>query len=169
MVEYLVVGDPSYWGHDEGPFETIDEARAAVSAAQMSAADNGDLADYYFEIVCKIGGVEVMNLTPHPLVFHWGDRQSVIPVSGKAVRCSSKSTQVGQLGEIPLVRKTLGELENLPEPRKGVLYIVSAIAAQAAWCVGRWDVVVPDEPVRDEEGRIQGCRALGCGSHHPLG
>jgi len=46
-------------------------------------------------------------------------------------------------------------VENLPDPPEGVYYIVSLAVAQAA---RRPDLLVPDDMVRDEQGRILGCR-----------
>lgn len=62
--------------------------------------------------------------------------------------------------ELPLVAKRFGEVEGIPEPEPGTIYIVSALAAQAAWAVGRRDVVCPGDPVRDAEGRIIGAASL---------
>lgn len=52
-----------------------------------------------------------------------------------------------------------GEVEGLPAPSNGTIYIVSSLVA--ARCVGRTDVFIPNESVRDEQGRIVGCRSLG--------
>lgn len=51
-----------------------------------------------------------------------------------------------------------GKVENLPEPQEGVVYVVSALVAQAV--PDREDVFIPDDTVRDEQGRIIGVRAL---------
>jgi len=40
------------------------------------------------------------------------------------------------------------------------LYVVSAIAAEAAWRAGRTDVVVTGDYVRDSQGKIVGARVI---------
>jgi hypothetical protein len=59
-----------------------------------------------------------------------------------------------------ITRTSFGRLEGLPDPQPGVLYLTSALAAQAAAASGRTDVVMVDDPVRDDQGRVIGARAL---------
>jgi hypothetical protein len=66
----------------------------------------------------------------------------------------------GGIVPVPLVSKRFQDLEGLPEPVEGVLYIASALAARAAWEQGRRDVVCPGDPIRDDEGRVVGAAAL---------
>lgn len=61
---------------------------------------------------------------------------------------------------IPFVGVSFGEIEGLPAPANGTVYIVSAIVANAARAQGRHDVVVPARMVRDAEGKILGCLAF---------
>ena len=51
-----------------------------------------------------------------------------------------------------------GKVSNLPEPKDGVLYIVSAAVRTAL--PERNDLASPAHLVRDEEGRIIGCLAF---------
>ena len=60
--------------------------------------------------------------------------------------------------DIPLNKVELSEIENLPDVSLEYYYIVSRIVAEA--CPERTDLFIPDEIVRDENGRIIGCRAL---------
>jgi hypothetical protein len=67
--------------------------------------------------------------------------------------------------EIPIARTVFGEIENLPDPEDGVLYIVSLPTAQEAARRGRKDVVAPDtgDPrfcIRTEGGQIFATRRL---------
>ncbi|ARF70806.1 hypothetical protein B7C51_25050 (plasmid) [Paenibacillus larvae subsp. pulvifaciens] len=80
-----------------------------------------------------------------------------IPSSGNA-RVKQKRVPLGEVNGIPVCKTAFGEVEGLPEPQDGIVYIVSALTAQAA--KDRNDLYVPDEQVRDSEGRIIGCRAL---------
>lgn len=52
-----------------------------------------------------------------------------------------------------------GDVENLPAPEPETIYVVSSIVAQRV--PERNDVYIPNESVRDESGRIIGCRSLG--------
>lgn len=54
-------------------------------------------------------------------------------------------------------RPTLGEITGLPPSREGVIYVASALVAEAAH---RRDVFSPGELIRDEEGRVVGARGL---------
>lgn len=107
-------------------------------------------------IKCKI-----MNLTPHDLNMYKGDVVSeVIPPSGLA-----RAEEIGTLTEYrngyPVRVKKYGNIHGLPEPKEGVMYVVSAIVAKAAKDEGRWeDIFVPDDSVRDEKNRIIGARGF---------
>ena len=102
--------------------------------------------------------MKLVNLTPHAI--HIG--ALTIPPSGTVARASEQYVDLDPITvdghEVPIRLVTYGDLTGLPEPQAGVAYIVSSIAAQAA--AGRTDVLVPTDPIRDEEGRIVGCRAL---------
>jgi hypothetical protein len=98
---------------------------------------------------------KIVNLTPHPLVFADG---RTIESSGIA-RCTQTDEEVGQFADLPIVVTRFGGVVDLPAPIEGTAYVVSSITAQA--CVGRMDVFVPGRPIRDAQGRIIGCGALG--------
>lgn len=101
----------------------------------------------------------VKNFTPHTITF-LNDRNEVIlevPSSGIA-RAAQSRTSVGAINGIPVNKSSFGRVENLPEPEEGVILVVSALTAQA--CPERNDVYITDDAVRDETGRIIGCRAL---------
>ena len=110
----------------------------------------------------------LVNLTPHEvqLVFQGGTL--TVPPSGTVARCQETTRQVSSVTlhldrrdvTVPLVVKEFGPVEGLPAPEEGVMYIASALAAQAAWAMGRWDVVCPADLVRDEAGRVVGATAL---------
>lgn len=102
--------------------------------------------------------MQLINLTPHAI--HIGSL--TIEPSGTVDRATEKYVDLEPITvdghEVPVRLVAYGDITGLPEPRAGVAYIVSSIAAQAA--VGREDVLVPTDPIRDGEGRIVGCRAL---------
>ncbi len=101
---------------------------------------------------------EIVNLTPHPINIVMGDGEvRTIPPSGTVARCRETTETVGEVNGIPVIRKSFGSVENLPDPSSGTIYVVSALVAQAA---RREDVVCPGDPVRDDKGQIIGCKAL---------
>ena len=110
--------------------------------------------------------MKLVNLTPHPVNLIISGKEIVIPPAGTVARVREVIQDVGTLvledgTEVPLRRKMLAsEIEGLPEPQPGVIYIVSFLAAQAAWLQGRTDVVAVGDPVRDEQGRIIGVTSL---------
>lgn len=115
--------------------------------------------------------VTLMNCTPHEIVVRSEDGAvlySIAP-SGNIARADGVRKHVEDLildmraghgKPVPVCRVSYGSLTGLPEPHDGVLYVVSVLAAQAAKAVGRSDVLVVDQAVRDEQGRVIGCRGF---------
>lgn len=108
--------------------------------------------------------MNIINLTPHAITFLADDNtiQKVIAPSGTIARASQQRTREGYITtgdvEIPVSKCYYGEVENLPEPKEGTIYVVSVLTAQA--CPTRPDVFITDDAVRDTDGRIIGCRGL---------
>lgn len=106
--------------------------------------------------------VKIINLTPHTINLMIGEGSISIEPSGIIARCKVSTEQVGTIKvdgkEIPVNKKVYGEVEGLPKQQEGTIYIVSSLVAQAV--KDRDDVFIPDELVRDEEGRVIGARAL---------
>lgn len=98
--------------------------------------------------------VKFINLTPHEIVL-CGMK---LPSEGLA-RCATLEQQIKVIDGVRVNHRTFGEVSGLPEPKEGIVYIVSALVAQAV-SGQRDDVYVVDETVRDSEGRIIGCNAL---------
>ena len=109
--------------------------------------------------------MKIINLTPHSITFVSDDGTPImtVPASGAVARVSSKTVVMGlvDVGEIqiPITGTTYGEIEGLPSPQDGIIYVVSSLVAQR--CSNRQDIFIPNESVRDENGRIVGCRSLG--------
>lgn len=57
-----------------------------------------------------------------------------------------------------VTRAKYGQVENLPLPKKGTIFIVSALVLQAV--PGRLDVFAPGPALRDEAGKIIGADGL---------
>ena len=105
----------------------------------------------------------ITNLTPHQItiVDESGTIVRAIPSAGVA-RAAVTSTPTGRLDGVPLVAQTYGRPEGLPEPKPGVYLVVSLVTAQAAEAAGRDtdDLLLVADLVRDDAGRVIGCRAL---------
>ena len=106
----------------------------------------------------EMNNTKVINLTPHSINIVGGP---TFEPSGEVARISSTNEGAGEMvinGEsIPLITQEFGEVVGLPEEREGVLFIVSSlIFAQT----NRKDLLVPGEQVRDEDGRVIGCKSF---------
>lgn len=104
--------------------------------------------------------MELVNLTPHPVKILDGNGEVIFEAEGcgKPPRAKEVREEIDIVRGIPVNRVYHGGVEGLPEPDGETGYIVSRIIAEA--CPRRTDLYVPDETVRDEQGRIIGCRAL---------
>ena len=101
--------------------------------------------------------MEFINLTAHDINIITEDKIVVIEPSGSIARVDVTMEDVGVLDGIPVKRNTYGSITGLPEPKEGRYYIVSVLVAQVA---KRDDVLVTNDAVRDDKGRIIGCRSL---------
>lgn len=104
---------------------------------------------------------DIVNLTPHTITFVAEDGSVLreIPASGQLARVSTRTVTIGDVDGLPVTATEFGEVEGLPSPKPGTAYVVSSLVAQRV--PERRDVYIPNEAVRDEKGRIVGCRSLG--------
>ena len=104
---------------------------------------------------------KIVNLTPHTINFVDAEGNAVLTVqpSGTVARVKVENTMTGTFCGIPMTCSLYSDIENLPKREKDTVYVVSSIVAQR--CPEREDVCIPNESVRDAEGRIIGCRSLG--------
>jgi hypothetical protein len=100
----------------------------------------------------------IINCTPHSIRLVNPDNDmngTTYEPSGIVPRLSVSSVTVDKEYEgYPVVRAQVGDVDGLPNPQPGVLYIVSTMVAQAA---KRHDVLSPDTgktAIRDEKGQI---------------
>ena len=100
----------------------------------------------------------LVNLTPHEVVIVLDNHEVKIKPEGQVPRVATKSIMIDHFGEIPLYRTTYGEIEGLPPMTKDVKYIVSALVQKAANF--REDLVIPAQQIRDEQGRVIGCKGV---------
>lgn len=103
--------------------------------------------------------MKITNLTPHEVTVLDASNNIIsrFPSAGIA-RAAQYREKIGEIDGIPVSRTSYGEVENLPEQEAGTVYIVSILTAQAA--PYRKDLYIVDDTVRDDAGRIIGCRAL---------
>lgn len=103
----------------------------------------------------------IFNLTPHAINIVDDDNNIIrtIEPAGTIARVSAKTVRSGEFDGIPLTRTEFGEVVDLPEPTEDTVFVVSSIVASRV--PHRSDVFIPNESVRDEKGRIVGCRSLG--------
>lgn len=104
--------------------------------------------------------MEILNCTPHSLVFvdDAGKVIRTVEPSGILPRVSSAVTIVGDIDGISDEVTSYGQVVGLPEKREGVIMVVSAMVA--ARLPDRDDIRIPGRQVRDDQGRIIGCRSL---------
>lgn len=107
--------------------------------------------------------MKLVNLTPHPVTIYSGE-QIVIQQQpdGPVARCVETRTIAAPVTlnghTIPVSVVGFGQVDGLPDPQPGVLYVVSRAVAETV--PHRDDVVYPYGQVRDENGRIISCRGL---------
>lgn len=110
--------------------------------------------------------MKLVNLTPHDITLinrNNNENTLVIPASGVIARLSSKTVVTDMVTidgfYVDLTETRYGEIENLPDPEDGTIYIVSSLVA--GQCPDRSDVRIPNESVRNDKGQIVGCYSLG--------
>lgn len=94
--------------------------------------------------------VNVLNDAGEPII-------SVAP-SGQVARCAVESVKVGEAEGVALFTAKYGEVQGLPEPVEGTIYIVSLMVRQAL--PARTDLASPGELIRDAAGQPIGCKGL---------
>ena len=69
-----------------------------------------------------------------------------IKPTGVICDCRTREEVLPELSEegLTIVRQCYGEINNLPEPQEGVLYLVSTLTMQAALAQGRRDFCAPN-------------------------
>ena len=103
--------------------------------------------------------MKIVNLTPHEITFVRESGNIAIPPSGDLARVSQKTEITGEIEGIPTTKTVYSEVEGLPKPKEDTIFIVSSLVASRV--PERLDVFIPNESVRDEQGRIIGCKSLG--------
>jgi hypothetical protein len=104
--------------------------------------------------------MNIINLTPHPIVLRAPDgTDTVVPPSAAVARVQATPGALETLPglPVPIARPdTFGAVEGLPDPAPDTVFIVSAMVGGR---IGRPDVFTPgtgpaDSPVRNDKGQI---------------
>lgn len=110
---------------------------------------------------------QFVNLTPHTITLFTPQGVEEIPASGNLCRVRTGSVKVSEVSALPVYRDTFESPEGLPEPRSGVIYVVSGVVLAALKAAGieRTDIVAPgtgplDGAVRDDRNRVVGVTRL---------
>ena len=105
-----------------------------------------------------IGDVMLVNATPHELNIVQKDGTVLtLASSGVVPRCESNELVDRAIGLIEVTRQTLGHVQGLPDQIPGVYFIVSRLVASAT---EREDLLVPGALLRDDQGKVIGCKGL---------
>lgn len=109
-----------------------------------------------------------VNLTPHAITI---DGIGTIPPSGQTVRVGTIRTAMTGCAGVRITLQNLGQVEGLPAPKDGTVYIVSGMVLDAMKRQGEsvstragLDVFAPDtgpDAIR-ENGQIVAVRGLVC-------
>ena len=104
-------------------------------------------------------GATFINLTPHDInIIDEFDESFTIPASGNTVRLDSTEETLFTIGDIEVNQVTYSSADELPPMVENHYYIVSALVANAY--PDRRDFLMVHKTVRDDNGRIIGCRAF---------
>lgn len=105
---------------------------------------------------------KILNLTPHAvnIMAEDGTVVATFEPTGTVARASQSAEHVGEVNGIEIVSMKFGSTVDLPEPQEDTFFIVSVITINAAKAGGRTtsDLLMTADPVRDDAGRIIGCR-----------
>jgi hypothetical protein len=88
---------------------------------------------------------KIVNLTPHKIVVCTSieDVIAEYPSEGNA-RVATSATTIDTVNGIDVVTTVYGEVENLPEPVEGTVYLVSMVVGNFPAIRNRPDVISPD-------------------------
>ena len=102
----------------------------------------------------------IVNLTPHALTLlnESGAVVANIPPSGEVARVKTARQRIGDHEGVPLFTTEFGEVEGLPAPQDGTIFVVSGLVRSAV--PHREDVFSPGQLVRDDKGRPTGAIGL---------
>ena len=107
---------------------------------------------------------ELRNLTPHEVNIHTLCGEVITVKSSGLARCTPHTMvmdaiPMGEHDSITITKVELGDVEGLPDPEDGVIFIVSRPVAEKMRGI-RTDLMVPGTLIRNEKGQPIGCDGL---------
>ncbi len=102
----------------------------------------------------------IVNMTPHPIIILDEEDQEIARFESVGqIRLAVETVPAAEIDGIKTSVTKFGDPVGLPNFEEGTYYIVSQLVKSAL--PDRDDLLVPADVVRDETGRIVGCRSLG--------
>lgn len=115
--------------------------------------------------------MKLINYTPHAVNVIGDNGNLTIPPSGYVARISTMTQDRGRrvvngvpvhfavprYGTVEVHQADNGEVYEMPQEKEGVGYIVSGVVREK---MNRGDIFSPGDLVRDDQGRVIGCRTL---------
>ena len=104
----------------------------------------------------------IVNLTPHELnvVKKDGSIMTIAP-SGQIARVGQSEEVIGVINGAEVTQQIFDGEVTIPQPEDKTYFVVSRLAASALAERGRKaDILVPGPAVRDDQGKIVGCRGF---------
>lgn len=107
--------------------------------------------------------MDVVNLTPHEVKIYVDENTFItIPKAEEPLRLEEESEFVDAIElngyDIMIYSKKYHPANELPPEEEDVYYIVSALVARAY--PNRHDFLIPNDMIRDDDGRIVMCRSF---------
>lgn len=102
--------------------------------------------------------VKIENLTPHDIIIKNENGTKVLRRLIAARVEVVHVVDVGTLNGVPITRNVYGDVQGLPPPVEDTIYVVSRMVCER--CRDRNDLYIVNETIRDNMGRIVGCKSL---------
>ena len=104
--------------------------------------------------------MKLINLTPHDVMI-CDERNRVTMIykqcGERPARVCTDFEELGEINGVPLMVRRQNEVVDLPDPKEGVMYIVSNIVFD--FCTDRTDLIAPVQQVK-VNGQVIGNRAF---------
>lgn len=90
-----------------------------------------------------VGGIRFINLNKHEIVLQRENGERIVfPPSGQMCSVQVRQVEKANIGGIPLMGNEYGDVQGVPEPEIGTMYIVNMMVLSR--CPNRNDLVSPD-------------------------
>lgn len=99
--------------------------------------------------------MKLINLTAHPVTDVTTGK--TFPPSGIVARITTATEAVDNVCGVPIYYSTCNGVEGIPEPKEGVMYIVSALVLEH---INRPDCVRPGNSQKTPDGKVLGAKGF---------